>query len=773
MMKKNGRKSIIFFLANRKLTHERISCADKNKQTREIKKIMSGQPSTIYSLCFRSQDSTRTENGYQFGINSTVSRVKPSRVVLGSIEMPLSQPTICKEWSRIYFCERIPITTSCRKLSFTVRMMEEGNVASETIHLPIELNPIKRVEVGSSGTVTVTTEFDHGLTAEIVKQVGVWGEVSTLATTVDASLLDSAKRGTFQVLDETRFSFQSPSTTPSSTATDVGYVFCPSPSSPSALCALIEVALEGTSLSPLLSCSYDQEKNKAEVRLKSLPPSSKGATVEIRGDGLCTRIGLSQTFERKDLGASSLSPGVGMMDSSSRQLNVSTGNFGPLEGGGPYIVPSNPFPFPYCELREGWYAPAKRAVPTAQPKRLSSEFDISMNRLFLRPSPEGDPPTLVFLDPYGNLKRAVLTPGRYTPRHLASSLTSSMNGTGTSVYSVTFNRNRFEFVCQDSGNRGAPTTFSLLFNHPDCIDGARLGFEDNLSYDGSSSYTGGEVHVPQLQWPPSASQPSRRPSNTYHLQEASHNGRMKIVPKAPPSVIAVIRSYQSNSLLLKTYGSGGSPFSSGFEPGSVVHIGSPQESVSIGGSTVSSVSSVFTRGVVLPHTTDEEVKLSVGPNFQWSDARGKAVILSVPIQPSTFCFSSTLKNSIGGRLGFESRSHEWGSDGVVTLPVSGLKIPPFQAGGLPDLDHPDYILVYLHEGKRSSLMHHFTAGQATNPFAKLVLYEAAYREDRQLTRDLVLSSGESMNRFTIQFRNPDGTEYCLSSPFSFTLNFVV
>ena len=153
----------------------------------------------------------------------------------------------------------------------------------------------------------------------------------------------------------------------------------------------------------------------------------------------------------------------------------------------------------------------------------------------------------------------------------------------------------------------------------------------------------------------------------------------------------------------------------------------------------------------------------------WAGSVNLCVHVAVPVAPSNVCFARNLPRCIGARLGFARRAYEWGRDGLVRMP-GGSRLPPFEARDLPTLDHPEYILLYLKEGKRSSQMHHYTDDMVSTPWAKIVLYEAAYREDRQLTRDVILTSGESMTRFTLLLKNPDGTEYVLGAPFSFTIN---
>ena len=88
------------------------------------------------------------------------------------------------------------------------------------------------------------------------------------------------------------------------------------------------------------------------------------------------------------------------------------------------------------------------------------------------------------------------------------------------------------------------------------------------------------------------------------------------------------------------------------------------------------------------------------------------------------------------------------------------------------LDHPDYVLVYLDEGKRGTLLRHADGPSTTSPFAKICLYPT-FREERALPRETTMVSGESLTRFTVRFATPDGRPYQFhGAQFSLSLNLV-
>lgn len=747
-----------------------------------------GQPQKMFSLCFRSQDAVRTREGYQFVIESDVARLKPTRVSLGSIELPLSQPTITKEWNTLGLLERMVVTEQARAMTLHASLQDaEGgtrNVTGEVI-LPLHLNPVRAMGYDSlTRMLTVSTQHPHGLTSKKVEQVSTWDDVAVICAGVGhVSITSAVRSGTFAAVDDSTFTvFIDPSEpSPVPPATPRGFVLAPSPPSPSAMCTLLEVALRetelGTELGTSVLISYDHVSNLTKLEVPYMPPGTRTLMMSVTGDALPQRLGIPiaarAQFTAPVLPASTLGPGIQPDDVLARQLNLRTGNFGDAtRGGAPYVLPVNPFALTLLQFRTGWYLPTRRSVPTAQPKRISQEFDLSAHSYTIRRREDGSSPALVFVDPFGAVRASELQPGRYLPHDLAAHLSDVMTSASAASFEVIYSNRSFTFACTGGVPQGIPRNFALLFLHPHSIDPARLGFEE-VNYDGATQYTSSFfVQFPEMQWPSNAT--AIRPlSNAYTLSETSHNGRMRISAMAPVPLVALVKSYDAKSSVVRllTY-SNGVPVSHGVIPETIVTLGTPSRPIEIGENTVPPVpDGVLVRAVVLSVNSPNQMDVLVEP-ANWTGAAEQAIILSVPVEPFTISFARNIPNCIQGRLGFGRRSYEWGRDGIVRMP-NGAKLPPFEAESLPALEHPEYVLLYLHEGKRSSQMHHYTDRTVTTPWAKIVLYEAAYREDRHLSRDVVLTSGESMSRFTLLLKNPDGTEYVLGAPFSFTVNFIV
>jgi hypothetical protein len=145
--------------------------------------------------------------------------------------------------------------------------------------------------------------------------------------------------------------------------------------------------------------------------------------------------------------------------------------------------------------------------------------------------------------------------------------------------------------------------------------------------------------------------------------------------------------------------------SHGFYEGQIVRISATGQIV-INDETITSIESgnsslaVVKKGVESNYVT--RLELEVSP-FPWLVA-GKIMSVSTNIEPCSFCFSEGLPNTVGGeRLGFSNTTIQWGVDGVIK--TRNLLIPPFISSGTHSLDHVDFVLVHLHEGKKK---HTFT-----------------------------------------------------------------
>lgn len=736
-------------------------------------------PKQMYSLSFLSSDAKRVDDGYQFTLKSAIARVKPTRVMLASIELPLSQQSIEEKWSRVHFRERVQLATEFREFRLMLRYedTDEQKVIHETLAtLPLQKNEISEARMNTSTRIlSVTCDEKHGLFVAnrcILAFMRTWGDAGIIGCESGSfSLHEACQQGRLIPIDDYTFGIKIPDEESEPQDSDAGVVYIPGPPSLTALASLLTSYIELSPVRRLAFLSYLAEENRMAISLSQYPEDATSVSVTVGGDRLLHSIGftpgVTRTFHKSVLDAGTLPSGEPHPSLATQELMLVTGNHGTQASDiPPLVMKSQTMLWPHIRLSRGHYAPTKKSHTPSPPQRIQTEIDVQFNRFLLRRRDDGSSPAIVFVDPAGMAHIAELTPGMYSADGLATTMTQVMSDAGSATFTVAFSGNAFTFACVNSGLLGSPRTFSLLFGHPRAIEARRIGF-DEITYDGSNIYTSSyAISIPNMHPHSSESVPH---TNLYQLSEDASRARMRFVSIAPPPVIGVITGLGGALLTIDCFASG-RPVSHGFAIGTVVTITSPGKSFEINGVETLPADPGYVRGVVAEHPTPHVVILRVHSSL-WISEKGRVVALSVPVEPFSLCFHPSLENTVGHRLGYDARAYEYGYDGITQSSEHGL-LPPFYASGVYDLDHPDFVLMYLHEGKRTSLTHHYSAGTASLPFAKIVLYPV-YREERALMRETVLSSGEGMNRFTIDLRNPDGTRYELNGArFSFTLNFI-
>jgi hypothetical protein len=345
---------------------------------------------------------------------------------------------------------------------------------------------------------------------------------------------------------------------------------------------------------------------------------------------------------------------------------------------------------------------------------------------------------------------------------------------------------KFTFNCETKiDDKVIPTKFALNFEHGFSIDGTKLGFP-NIFLSNSDSYTSEEVLIPQMKFG------KRMNTNAYGISEISHQKRFVIESNNHFSkMTALVKGYdeKTSDLIMTTY-QGQLPIVHGLQNGDIVSLSSngPTElfvfDTGTGGWAMNEFEGCNTKvgkGVVISfgdftinggmnQLKLTIVRVKVEFSESWLDCVDKVINISCGTEPSNFCFGM-LPRSIPPRyLGFGKGALQYGIDGSTQS--GDLKIGSFIAKAVHSLDHPDYILIYLEEGKKNLSLQHAVGNNTTSPFAKLVLYPMV-REERMLPRDTTLLGSEMMNRFTLQFKNPDGSPYHFhNARFSFSLNFI-
>lgn len=101
---------------------------------------------SLITLCFKTDDASSRDDAnarFQFQMHADRSKLKPSKISLGSLEFPMVQYSIEEEWSRLYFCEGIKITPYSRQITLTE--VTGQTQTSESVSLPLTLNPITKL----------------------------------------------------------------------------------------------------------------------------------------------------------------------------------------------------------------------------------------------------------------------------------------------------------------------------------------------------------------------------------------------------------------------------------------------------------------------------------------------------------------------------------------------------------------------------------------------------------------------------------------------------
>lgn len=746
-----------------------------------------GGGQVIHTVCMDTRDAVdRDDSRLTFELGGDNPRFQAIKVSLGSLEFPITQWTVEKDWNRIYFSEGFRVTPDTSFLRVYESTDKDAN--EFVLQLPLSLNEVVAVCPSRTG-MRVSFRHPHGLFVQkeccILDAIG-WGEAEFICGSMGRVPLTS--QNTFYI-SETELLLPAMDC---ATEGHGGYLHIPAVPSPVALCKLMSSVLARTDTIAPYEIVYHALSNKATLQAVQFPEGTTQLSLRLYGSELARALGYPSAVHERRFSRSSV-------PSSFQPLR----NYDFFAGEGdrpPLQLPSEQFAgWMHVELDLGWYAPSQRPMCTGQPLRFPSELELALNRLFF-PVPERIPQGmatahfLMFTDPSGELHNCPVFPGRYTPESLCSVLETEMTRLSTvarTFFMVEYDADeqRFTFVCEVRDSQGAvrPAPFGLVFNHPAQFDPSRLGFPGAALY-GCDSYTS-----PTRVAFPLPGRLLRGPTNIYKVTEIGHQKRLRIQSSPGSQLTGLIKGYDSRSstLKLRTF-AGQLPFAHGLYVGDVVNLTAAATKSELfryerGGWATEEyrgcpiAPSWGRSGVVLlpdtgssctnemPSAAQVELWLRVRPTPELADMVDLAVVINIETQPFNLCFG--LPKSLSNvSMGFPRGATQWGIDGLTR--AGSLRLPPFDAPALHSLDHPDYVLIYFDEGNKSTGLQHQYGAHTTSPFCKLVLYPM-FREERMLPRDTTLLSGESWSRFTIRFSNPDGTPYHFhGAEFSFSLNFI-
>lgn len=739
------------------------------------------QSGGLHTICLRSADARQLGTGvFQWTVNAANFSTTSAKAFLASIELPMSQWSIEKEWSRVYVAERIVVTPERRTLRVREDVlrrdgprgaagtrMPDDDASPPTrladVTLPLHLNRVSRIRSAEGGKVAIDTEEPHGVTPAILDWVVEYEEhikvVASAAGPIDLS----------QAWADGRLAIDSPTRlvvtpqTAQSAQLDVvgGYLHVPSPGTPEALAHVLTKLLHATEFGPRLSVSFDAKDCAFLLSVGAYPaPDVSQVRLEASGDGLAALMGFeasgARVFTRRPLDPQTLGYAASAQGRTFLQQHIMSqagvGDVVPLT-----IRGDASSLYGHAELRPGWYVPSQRIYSTSAPLRLPDEWELQFARFFFPRSEDGKEPGLVFTDPFGVHRIAEIAPGVYTADSMAAYLTDLMNQESDGFrFDVTFSvvDERFAFACSGSG---VGLAFSINFVHPRSVDPAKFGFEAAV-LEGSDRYESSDaVHE--------VNHASGRLQNLYQITEVQGQRKFCIRPTAPPVVIGIAKAYDAATrrLTLQCVTPSKRVVSHGLARGAVVLVGASgyvedgqgRRHESIPKGTV--VTSVVVRGTESNGVTTLDVEL---PPLAWvlnAAEEGRCMTVATPTEPSSFCFSKRLRHTVGGdRLGFDDTTVMWGTHGVVR--TRKLRIPPFISTGSHNLDHVDYVLMKLREGNRTSLVQHETGGHAMSVFGKVCL-NPTFRHERHLPVELNFVGGDRLDTLTLEILNPDGSHY--------------
>ena len=761
---------------------------------------MGGGVQIVHTVCMDTRDADRNGEGeFAIRLGGDNPRFSAVKVALGSLEFPMVQWSIERDWNRLYFSEGYRLSAS----SSFLRLHEslDGDDGTEIlVHLPLHVNNVRSVTAHARGS-RVSCEHPHGLWVDgrrSMLDAIEWGDVELMCTNAGRVSLSSLySRGELHYLSETDFVV-------GDRALDCargggGILYTPPYPSPASLCGVLSYALAYSDTSTTYEVVYDASENRASLQAGIFPAEANAFTIRLYGSELAVLLGYPSAMHERRFRRRGVADNVATIPADPYGLSERPYSFyNPEDDRPPFALPSQKFAGWMCvEVEPGWYSPSHRPMCTGQPLRLTTELEDALNTLYF-PVPERIPNGmatahfLMFVDPGGSTHNCAVYAGKYTADGLCAHLENEMSRLSSvpgTAFTIEYNEDeqRFTFMCEVKQNGiVSAASFALLFNHPAQFNPARLGFSP-VALFGSDTYTSTHpVHIPSSQGP------MRSPSNMYKVTEIVHQKRLRLAPTPPVGLTGTIVDYDVDDdvLCLRTH-AGQLPYAHGLQPGDVVQLSASESSNELyryvegswraetcdrcpiasswGRSGVVVNSGLVQCGDGAPGAELLELRLRVRPARDLVNHIGQILSVQPCANPFNLCFG--LPRSIGCQhLGFPRGATQWGIDGAT--PSGRLHIPPFEAPGVHSLDHPDYVLMYLGDGKRSTALQHQYGRNATTPFAKLVLYPM-FREERMLPRETTLLSGESLTYCHFWFENPDGTKYHFHNHnFSFSLNFV-
>jgi hypothetical protein len=758
----------------------------------------------VHTICLQSQDAARVDEAtstYTWDLPGDCGRYHASRLQLGSIEMDMPQWNVEEDWQNVYFMERFRVPSDDRSVELKVTDLGASSSSlASSVHatLPAVLNPIVRWKRGKDGWCA-TTQHPHGLRAwdgRSLLAAATWDPVRVVASPAGSFVL-RPESVSFPEDDEilVRSAPDGQALRDETDSARCGALYVPPPRDPTDVCQYLERSLAGMPFGLRVRMRYDARENRVDCRLSA--PSFPGSPSTVRvqwsdGTALPRALGIHGLLV----------------------LDVRLG--GGIDATESVTVASAPQSCVWARaaLTPGVYVPTHRPVTTGQPLRFSKQFADAFHRLQLEP-PEriatGQMTSyfLVFEDHRGFVERVAVPCGRYTPDALCRSLAADMTAlvrrrSPDASFDVSYDARggRYVFRCTD-GPRG-PARFALLFASDSQFDPEHLGFPRCNLY-GSSEYTSAfPAHFPDVSGGEvlrahGATPPQRSPAQRYSVETHGETQTLTLEAMEGRDLVARVLRYDPahNALVLRTH-VGILPYAHGFLPGDVLRVvpmdddrvdvlGDGDDSGAWGQEQVTPCllfGDAYAFVVPPPPETSaarEDSSETLELCTLWLRTRAstdaaRCVDTAFVVRPAShdalnLCCGSTMWRSVWPRMLGLGNGATLQSEAGAVVGDGGRRTGPVRTAHF-SLDSPDYVLIYLEDAKRGTLLQHVDRGAVTTPFAKLVL-TPLFRDERMLPKDTYISSAECLTRVSLRFANPNGVPYRWhNAPFAVSMNLI-
>jgi hypothetical protein len=685
-----------------------------------------------YSICIdtvnRNTDLYPDTNDVTLELDVAKLRRGTVQMSVGSIELPVPQFTVEPGWKNICFDEGIRIVGTVAGRAISINTPTSSYIA----YIPLYLNPIQLLQVFSPTEIRVTTAYPHALAGV----TDIWQSsvpISLVGVSVANPLelvLNSSNPG-FSIIDATTLSLIVTSTADlvNTTFPNAGFVSAPALPNPTALCEVINAALQLVGFNQGVF-GYDGLKSVFSLTTYAhgLENPQIQITTIITGPG---EVNLSQCMGFGN------NAGTNIRNQSDKWSIVS--EYGAVWRASISITP-------------GFY--------TGDLSGLGSDINIQFNRLNFDAAD-----VLLFSNAVGNSISVPIPVGLYTAETLCLYLTLQMNqldplsnanapSPSANVYLV-----EWVFLPEEAGCGNMVGNFQFSCNGVFGLEFSnstgssiplRLGF-NNLAYRNGPVFTSAR----SIGFPILGCADTYFPSR--NVQILAHSGRRgyRIDPTVQRVVAATVTAASASVYTLTTVAA------HGFQLNDVVRISFPVSSLFGVQASVVAVISAFSLqlGVIngLPW-----------PNFAaWPST---SITVSPLVDSSTFNVYFNYNNIPNSRATNHSIYPV-----ILGFDYNDLLSPaPYLSITTAMLEPPAYLLLQVLGLKGSSYIQHNYQGQnLTNILAKVIFFPS-FQVQRGFPMSQTFNGSEILTQVQFRWLCPDHTLYQFHERnWSATLEFIV